>query len=62
MSVLTVQAEESSHQTSPVVHNGKEFWASNVLAPGGRTNHFCSVSCEIKRLLIVFKNQFDHQR
>ena len=62
MSVFTVQAEESSHQSQPVVHNGKEFWASNVLARGGRTNHFCSVSCEIKRLLIVFINQFDHQR
>ena len=32
---------------------------SNVLAPGGQANHFCSVSCEIKRLLIVFINQYD---
>ena len=34
---------------------------SNVLAPSVRTNHFCSVSCEIKRLLIVFINQYDQQ-
>ena len=47
---------------SPVAHNGEEFLASNRLAAGGRTNHFCSVSCEIKRLLIVFINQLDHQR
>ena len=44
---------------SPVAHNGEEFLASNRLAAGGRTNHFCSVSCEIKRLLIVFINQYD---
>lgn len=40
----------------------KNFRHPTVLAEGSRTNHFCSVSCEIKRLLIVFINQFDHQR
>ena len=57
-----VSRQDQTRPVQSVVHNGKEFWASNVLARGGRTNHFCSVSCEIKRLLIVFINQFDHQR